>query len=373
MRGCQKVPLKKSVLLIVIATLFLPVAMAQSANPVAGGGAVLSPTGLSLDSNACYDCHSDSSKVDDTTAADEWVDSVHDENDIGCERCHSASVPTGRLASFDVFGGSYRDDHVDLILEADKSYKAPSAFEIEGSATDYSTVVRGGLAKQQATAMCARCHGLTPITPEEPKNVFQDYISSTHGQSVVVGGLGDPEKVGDKYTGNLDSAVCTDCHNPHATKSKDDPTSQTFKDNVPALCGSEDCHSSDEVAEKYEMVNAFTSYEDTHHGKVQKFGVENVPICIDCHVGEGGTHKILSATDPASTVHPDNIPKVCADEDCHGVEFNVGAGSLHGKDVDTTLGSLINLFYTILIPTVVGFFTIYVVLDVVLLIGKGGE
>jgi hypothetical protein len=353
--------------------------MAQSGDSVAGGGAVLTPTGAGYDSNTCYECHKDSTKVEDTSAAEEWKDSVHFENDIGCERCHSASVPAGRLAAFDSFGGSYNDDHVDLILEADKAYTAPSAFEIEGKPTEYSFVVRGGLTKQQSTAMCARCHGLTPINPDEPKNVFQDYVTSVHGQSVVVGGLGDPEREGKaevdfEATGEVGSAVCTDCHSAHATKAKDDPTSMTYKDNVPDVCGSEDCHSSDEVSEKFDIVNALESYEKTHHGKALKFGVEGVPNCNDCHAVGTSTHKILSSDNSEASTHPDNAPKICADEDCHGVEFNVGSGSLHGKDSDTTIGNIIDLFYTVLILGVVGFFAIYIILDLTLLVGKkGGE
>ncbi len=365
MRGRTKNPIKRWILLIVIA-IFM-VAMAQS------GSSVLSPT--SLDTDTCVDCHSDSSKVDDTSAADGWKDSVHDDNDITCDRCHSASVPTGRLAALDAFGGSYRDDHVDLILEEDESYKAPSAFEIEGSATDYSTVVRGGLEKQQATAMCARCHGLTPLNPDEPKDVFQDYISSAHGHSVVVLGLGDPEKVTDS-TGLTDSAVCTDCHDPHETMTGneqfgDDPESAAYKDNVMKLCITDACHASDEVSEKYGIANALKSYMETHHGKVRALGVEGVPGCLDCHKFESA-HKILAKTDPASSVHPDNVAEVCANEDCHGVEFNLGAGSMHGKDADTSIAGLIRLFYKILIPAVVVLFGLYVVLDFVLLVGKKG-
>ncbi len=374
MRGSTKNPIRKWILLIVIAIFMI--AMAQS-GASQGGGAVLAPTGSEFESNTCVECHSDSSKVDDTTAADGWKDSVHAENDISCERCHSASVPAGRLAAFDAYGGSYRDDHVDLILEEDVSYKAPSAFAIEGSTTDYSTVVRGGLAKQQAVAMCARCHGLTPLNPDEPKDVFQDYISSAHGQSVVVKGLGDPERVSDA-TGLIDSAVCTDCHDAHETMTADDqfgddPESTAYKENVLKLCTTDACHASDEVAEKYGISNSVTSYDETHHGKAKVLGVEGVPGCLDCHKVESA-HDILSSTDPASSVHPDKAAEVCADEDCHGVDFNIGGGSLHGKDADTTIGNLIRLFYIIVIPVVVVFFGLYVVLDFVLLLGKkGGE
>jgi len=365
------VPLKKCVLLIVLATLIL----AAGSGPVSG--AVLAPTGAGYDANLCVDCHSDSSKVDDTSAASDWMDSIHSENDIGCERCHSASVPSGRLAADDAFGGSYRDDHVDLILEEETSYKAPSAFEIEGSTTDYSTVVSVGLERQQSVAICARCHGLTEIDPDDPKDVFQDYIQSAHGQSVVVRGLGDPSKVSD-HTGLTDAAVCVDCHDPHATATKDDPDSPTHEDNRFELCITEACHGGDEVTAKYGMSNSLTSYAETQHGVIAIYGsaddAESVPACADCHKNIESSHKIQPASDPDSPMNPANIAESCADTDCHGVELSLGAGSMHGKDADTTIAGLINLFYTIIIPPIVGFFALYILLDFTLLIGKkGGE
>ncbi|MFQ5975980.1 MAG: cytochrome c3 family protein, partial [Candidatus Hydrothermarchaeales archaeon] len=119
---------------------------------------------------------------------------------------------------------------------------------------------------------------------------------------MVVKGLGDPEKVSD-FTGEIEAAVCTDCHDAHESKSKDDPTSETYKDNVPKLCSIENCHASDEIAEKYGIVNALKGFEGTGHGKALKFGIEGVPSCPDCH---GVSHKILSQTDPESMTYPDN-------------------------------------------------------------------
>ena len=376
MRGSTKVPLKECLLLIVIATLILPSYVAAGSGPVPGGGAVLAPAGAGLDSNTCVNCHSDSSKVDDTSAADEWVGSVHYNNEISCERCHSASVPAGRLAAFDAFGGSYRADHVDLTLNPDIAYKAPSDFPIEGKPGEYSTVVQGGLTKQQSIAVCARCHGLTPIDVNAPKNVFADYAASVHGQSVMVRGLGDPSKVSD-YTGLTDAAVCVDCHDPHATTSKDDPASPTYEDNKFKLCINENCHASDEVTAKYGMSNSLTSYDATHHGVIAIYGsaedAERVPGCLDCHKIENA-HKIQPAAHPDSPMNPSNVAKACADKACHGIELNVGSGSMHGKDLGTTISGLINLFYTILIPITVSFFALYIVLDFTLLIGKkGGE
>jgi len=378
MRGRPKVSLEKCVALLIITILVLPVAMAQSSGSVPGGGAVLTPTGEGYDSNTCYNCHSDSAKVKDTSAADQWKDSVHYKNDIGCERCHSASVPAGRLARFDAFGGSYRDDHIDLTLESGADYKAPSAFPIEGEAGEYSLAVRGGLSKQQSIAMCARCHGLTPLTPESPKNVFPDYLSSVHGQSVVVGGLGDPARVGKsevdfEVTGE---AGISGLHRlPQSTCNQNPKTTQPLKLIKIMLSRSAPARTAMQAVrwtEKFGIVNAVDTYQKTHHGRAAQFGVEGVPNCIDCHVASSGSHKILSKTNPQSDVHPDNVAKICANEDCHNVEFNVGSGSMHGKDRSNTIGNLINLFYWILIPSVVGFFALYIVLDFTLLMGKKG-
>jgi len=364
--------------------LSFPLAAAEKSGDVTPASPVLAPAGkyagLDIEDNKCVECHSDASKVKKPEIVDAWRKSVHYRNGVSCERCHSASVPAGRLAAFDAYGGTYREDHLDLILNPEIAYKSPSLYPVEGEIGKYSEVVQAGLSKQRSIAICARCHGLTPINPESPKNVFPDYVASIHGQSVMVKGLGDPERVGKtevgftEVTGIVDAAVCVDCHDPHETRSKDDPTSETYKDNIPKLCGSENCHASDEIAEKYGIVNAYETYEEHHHGRALKFGVKTAPTCIDCHITSDSTHKILSQTDPESMTYPDNRGEICAQKDCHGVKLNVGAGSLHGKDADTLIGNLIDLFYTILIPVVVGFFVLYVVLDFTLMLGKkGGE
>ncbi|GBE55990.1 hypothetical protein BMS3Bbin16_00187 [archaeon BMS3Bbin16] len=261
--------------------------------------------------------------MDDTSAADEWVGSVHYNNGISCERCHSASVPAGRLARFDAFGGSYRADHVDLTLNPDIAYKAPSDFPIEGKPGEYSTVVRGGLTKQQSIAVCARCHGLTPIDVNAPKNVFPDYAASVHGQSVMVRGLGDPSKVSD-YTGLTDAAVCVDCHDPHATTSKDDPASSTYNDNIIPTC--EKCHGSEEIADKYGMTNAFEGWEENIMFRRGMIGEEGIPTCVDCHLEEGGTpHKIVGIDNPASPVNVENRAETCGKKGCHPAFKDKGA------------------------------------------------
>jgi len=348
-------------------------AQSNSISPFTGSNSVVAPT--NLEANKCYDCHAKLENATLRNPATEWKEGEHYKNGITCERCHAAVVPAGRLDNYGDFGGSYRDDHIDIQLEAD--VKAPALFPVEGATGAYTYVVRKGLTKQQAIAVCARCHGLTPIDPANKnlENIFPKYKASAHGQSVMVGGAGDPDRIGKSevafiVTGETDAAVCTSCHETHANKKASDPESKVNKANLVATCGK--CHGDEELAKKYEIANAYKTYLEHHHGIGYRLGSEKVPTCADCH---GGGHEILSVKDSASPTNPEKRAEVCSRKDCHGAEMSgAGSGSVHGNDATTLVGGLIKLFYSILIPGVVGFFAIYVVLDFTLLIGrKGGE
>lgn len=331
MRGSLKVPSKAWVVLILtVLVLLIPAVHSERSGENFPNVGVVAPAGdyagLEIENNKCVECHSDPAKVEKPEIVDAWRKSVHYKNGVSCERCHSASVPSGRLAAFDAFGGSYREDHIDLVLEPGAEYKAPSAFPIEGETGEYSLVVQAGLSKQQSIAMCARCHGLTPINPESPKNVFPDYAASIHGQSVMVKGLGDPTRVGKtevgftEVTGEVDAPVCVDCHDPHETLSKNNPASGTYVANVHKTCGSEKCHGSDELAEKYGLSNALEGWEENimfRRGMIGQLEEGNIPTCPDCHAIEGHSHKIVGKDDPESPVNPKNRAKTCGKENCH--------------------------------------------------------
>jgi len=119
-------------------------------------------------------------------------------------------------------------------------------------------------AKDFPSAICADCH---TNTGGEPSEVGQDHL------------------LGSVHEDN----ECTDCHTgieqlPHRPDLPDPD------------CGS--CH--DDAAETYEQ-----------HGRGIVGMSEHVPSCQECH----GTHQILEHTDPASMVHPSNLPRTCGS--CH--------------------------------------------------------
>ncbi|HYB91182.1 MAG TPA: cytochrome c3 family protein, partial [Candidatus Binataceae bacterium] len=105
---------------------------------------------------------------------------------------------------------------------------------------------------------CGRCHGNPDLAKRYGiANVFALYIDSVHGFALTKDGL-------------LVAASCASCHGAHRVVSPKDPSSQTFRTNIPATCGS--CHAGIEA-----------QYFDGVHGRALKAGSSAAPVCTDCH------------------------------------------------------------------------------------------
>jgi cytochrome b subunit of formate dehydrogenase len=121
-------------------------------------------------------------------------------------------------------------------------------------------------------ALCGQCHD----------EQLETFASSVHGKEVL-------EKNNEK------APVCTSCHTTHEITSS---SLDSFKLLINDGCGS--CHK-----------ERLSSYRDTYHGQVTKLGYSETAKCYNCH----GSHGILSAKDPKSMVHPNNVLKTC--QSCH--------------------------------------------------------
>ena len=94
---------------------------------------------------------------------------------------------------------------------------------------------------------CEKCH----------PNKYEATIDSVHDQALAAG--------------NLEAAVCTDCHGAHDISPPDEPRSK-----IPQTC--EKCHS-----------QIYDVYEGSVHGEALiGEGNPDVPSCIDCH----GVHNV---------------------------------------------------------------------------------
>jgi hypothetical protein len=99
--------------------------------------------------------------------------------------------------------------------------------------------------------------------------------------------------------GNVNAAICTDCHGSHTVRRLTDPTTKQLTQDarlwIPQTCAK--CHSS-----------IYSQYHDSVHGAALTDGNPDVPTCIDCH----GVHNI---GDPTTAAFRLKSPELCAK--CH--------------------------------------------------------
>lgn len=126
--------------------------------------------------------------------------------------------------------------------------------------------------RKEIPALCGNCHD----------EQLETYAESVHGKEVL-----------DKN--NAKAPVCTSCHTNHEITNT---SLVSFKLLNNEECGS--CHK-----------DRLKTYRDTYHGQVTKLGYAETAKCYDCH----GSHGILSAKNPESTVHPNNRLETC--RECH--------------------------------------------------------
>lgn len=154
---------------------------------------------------------------------------------------------------------------------------------------------------------CSACHA----------QVAENYFESDHGQAYFEK---DPL-----------APYCTDCHGKHKVLSHRNAEDETFRSNIPKLCG--DCHeklaSNDTVMTKQGHV--YVDYSTSVHGLglVNK-GLLPSAVCTDCH----NTHLILNNKDPSSTVYYKNVAATCAS--CHrGIYIDFVKSIHHPSQIET--------------------------------------
>jgi cytochrome b subunit of formate dehydrogenase len=127
--------------------------------------------------------------------------------------------------------------------------------------------------------------------------------------------------------GDSQAATCIDCHgSPHELLPASDPKSRVNHANIAKTCGT--CHGQKFVMEASgHSAQPYISYQESVHGKAVAAGSEKAAVCTDCH----GSHEILSASDPKSSIFKFNVPATCAK--CHGPVQQEFAQSIHGQAI----------------------------------------
>lgn len=221
-------------------------------------------------------------------------------------------------------------------------------------------------AGNEDAASCVDCHGAHDTQPpDEPRSqvsqtcatchstIYEQYATSVHGAALL-------------DESNPDVPVCTDCHGAHDIV---DPTTAEFRLRSPELCA--ECHADEELMHQYDIsTEVFDTYVADFHGTTVTLFEQTAPdqetnkaVCYDCH----GVHNILPANDENSQVIKENLLATC--RQCHP-DANANfpdSWMSHFKPSweRNRLVYVINLFYQILIPSLVGGFALFIGSDVV--------
>lgn len=227
----------------------------------------------------------------------EFQESVHFNRNISCTDCHGGDIKiNGTTVSIDVM-------HVNFT---------------------------GVPPKTKVTEFCSGCHAEATGT----------YEGSIHWQVL--------EK------GRIEAPSCIDCHavnGTHDILSSGNPVSPTFAENIPGMCAN--CHANQTRMQALYYgirTDSFDTYKKSYHYKAFAAGGDVIAVCSDCHENHG----TKTRSDPASTIHPDNLPDTCGKTECHpGQNPPIYGGNVHEDDSVYLLGfdakKLVTVFYILMI------------------------
>ena len=223
----------------------------------------------------CVDCHAD-------LAGDGFHDDEIEPEPVDCGMCHDGPVSEmekGRHGR----------------LRATDSQWAPDCGDCHGK-HDIGLVA-------EKVPNCANCH----------RRQANEQQRSLHGQAAARG---------DEF-----APLCGDCHGSHNILPSSDETSPIAVVNIPMLCGK--CHQEGtEVTQTHEIHQdrILEHYSMSIHGEgLFQQGLTVTAVCTSCHTA----HDILPHTDPASSIHRDNIASTCTQ--CHGQIERVHQKVIEGR------------------------------------------
>ncbi len=289
--------------------------------------------------------------------ANAFNDSVHGQNEVACVACHT-----------DITGYPHPQRSAQTLREVAIQYSA-SCKQCHGAMADQEAqgVHQKALeAGNTNSAVCSDCHNphtqkpVAEMTHTDVVNICarcHNSIYDTYKTSVHGAAL-----VND---GNTDVPTCVDCHGNHAIQ---DPTTAAFRNQSPQLC--DKCHTDAAMMSKYNIsTNVASTYLDDFHGKTVSL-VEtispnqptNKAVCIDCH----GSHDVVNVDDPQLGISmKQNLLPKC--QSCHpDASQNFTDAWLNHTTPSPQKYALVyyvNLFYNIMIPLIIGGMLLFVITD----------
>jgi hypothetical protein len=313
-----------------------------------------------LDNDSCLSCHDGATfgasfpsgeVLDAGVDGAAYLNSVHGE--MSCVTCHE-----------DIGAYPHRELTATSLRQYTLDHQAPCVACHEAEYTETLDAGHGRALQSGNTeaAVCTDCHGSHDVSEagvpptDIPRTcrvchseIYDLYESSVHGAALI--------------EGNPDVPTCTDCHGAHRTEGAPDSPFHLFS---PQICA--ECHDDTALMTKYGIsTEVFDTYVADFHGSTvvlfQEFAPDqqtNKPVCIDCH----GVHHIVAADDPESAVFRENLLPTC--QRCHpDATANFPSSWLSHYQASfghSTAVYLVNLFYSIYIPLVIGTLALFVIL-----------
>ncbi len=279
----------------------------------------LSPKVYALSDGDCMDCHGEKDftvtkngkEVSLYIDIDQFNKSKHAEN--GCISCHEDADVTGdeHPASLARVNCSNCHEEIsDTYKKSDHGQAVERGDKLAPSCTDCHAYSMHAILppsdKDSPTYRlnipytCGRCHRQGSAVSNTHKldqhNIMKNYSMSVHGKGLFQDGL-------------LVTAVCSDCHTAHNVRKPSDPLSSVNRNNIIDVCGR--CH-----------VGIVNTFKKSVHSQLVTKTTEKLPVCIDCHQ----SHTISRVT---GSTFRGSIGTECGN--CHESQSESYSETYHGR------------------------------------------
>jgi predicted CXXCH cytochrome family protein len=313
----------------------------------------------------CLTCHSnpdpvlefpDGTSLDAHVSNARYVNSVHGQEAMTCGGCHPDHQEYPHPELTATTAREYTRALNETCLECH-----PDQANLVSDSMHAVAFEEGNL----EAAMCVDCHGAHDT--QSKRNARTD-IANTCRQCHA--GIYDDYAMsahGEALISenNVDVPTCVDCHGVHNIEP---PHATEFRLKSPEMCGN--CHADEALMDKYDIsTDVFDTYVADFHGstvtmfqKQSPDAAVNEAVCYDCH----GIHAILPMDHPdAIANNKENLLKTC--QKCHpdATTNFPDSWTSHYRPTfeDQPLVAVVNLFYLIVIPATIGGMALFVTSD----------
>jgi predicted CXXCH cytochrome family protein len=286
-----------------------------------------------------------------------YYESSHGSRGYACVQCHTNVSDYPHPENT---AQSVREYSLQMYENCRKCHEAN--YEATIDSTHQKAIVNGNI----QAAVCTDCHGVHNIRqPDEPRSNIPNMCKRCHSEiyTLYEQSVHGSALIGD---GNPDVPTCTDCHGVHNLSG---PSSEeSFHLFSPQICAN--CHADAELMTKYGIsTHVFETYITDFHGttvvlfeKISPDQETNKPVCIDCH----GVHNMRMVDDPESTVIKENLLTTC--QKCHpDATSNFPTswlGHYEPSAEEAPLIFFVDLFYKIIIPVTIGGMLVFIASDI---------